>query len=127
MSKPTCGPGVELADLAIGILSKLKVPDRREISDWAEDNLTLPESKRSRTFRADTAPWLIPVLDSIKENTFTSYLKATQIGGTVVEQAALTYWVAESPADTAFMAQTDADAQTLFKAKFLSKFISVSK
>jgi len=106
-------------DLAEGILSKLKVPDRRSISEWAEENLILPESKRSRTFREDTAPWLVPVLDSIKENTFTSLLKTTQGGGTVVEQGALTYWVAESPADTAFMAQTDTDAQVLFKTKFL--------
>jgi phage terminase large subunit GpA-like protein len=108
-----------MSDLSQGILSRLKEPDRRAISDWAEENLLLPESKRSRSFSKETAPWLTPVLDSIKENTFTSLLKTTQGGGTVVEQAALTYWVAEAPADAALVAQTDDDTQTLFKAKFL--------
>lgn len=106
-------------DLATGILSKLKVPDRRPISEWAEENIILPSSKRSRTFRADTAPWLIEPLNSVKDTTLTSILKTTQGGGTVVGEVALGYWVSEAPADAAVVGQTDEDAEKLFKEKFL--------
>lgn len=107
-------------DLAIGILSKLKVPDRRSIAEWAEGNVILPSSKRSPgVFRADTAPWLIEPLNSVRDTTLTSLLKTTQGGGTVLGEVALTYWTAEAPADTAIVAQTDDDAEKLFREKFL--------
>jgi hypothetical protein len=110
---------VAMNEVAAGILSQLKQPDRREISEWAVGNVIMPDSKRSREWREDTAYWLIEPLNAIPFNEAVSVCKPTQSGGTVIYIVFLLWLVANSPVDCALMGQTDPDAEYLLKAKIL--------
>jgi hypothetical protein len=107
-------------DFAAGILSQLRSPDRRPITEWAADgNIVLPSSTRCKEFREDTAYWISEPLNSIPHNEATSICKPTQGSGTVIEEVFLGWTVANSPRPAHFMAQTDPDAEDIFRKKFL--------
>lgn len=107
-------------DFANGVLSQLRQPDRRPITEWAASgNVILPSSTRSTEFRADTSPWISEPLNSIPYNAFTSICKPTQGSGTAVQEVFLTWLISNSPRPAHFMAQTDPDAEDIFRKKFL--------
>ena len=107
-------------DFAGGILSQLRATDRRPITEWAAaGNVFLPSSTRSTEFREDTSPWIAEPLNSIPHNAFTSLCKPTQGSGTVAQEVFLAWLIANSPRSAHFMAQTDPDAEDIFRKKFL--------
>jgi hypothetical protein len=107
-------------DFAGGFLAQLHQPFRGTVADWAAaGNVRLPHSKRSSSFRLDTAPWIIDPLNAAAETEFVSVCKPTQGSGTTLEEVLLAYTIAAHPRDTHFLAQTDRDAQDIFRKKFL--------
>ena len=107
-------------DFADGILSEWREPDRRPITKWAASgNVRLPNSKRCKDFREDTAYWINEPINAIQHNECVSICKPTQGSGTTAEEIFLTWLVAQSPQDTHLMAQTDLDAENIFTKKFL--------
>lgn len=108
------------SDFAEGFLGALRETDRRPITEWAADgNVILPSSTRCKDFREDTAYWIAEPLNSIPHNEATSICKPTQGSGTVIEEVFLAWTVANSPRPAHFMAQTDPDAEDIFRKKFL--------
>lgn len=70
--------------------------DRPDIVPWAEENVRLPDSVRSKRFKVDVTPWLVePMRRAVDLQTrIVTFMKPVQSGGSTFGEVIILYWIA---------------------------------
>src|SRR6185312_1515198 len=69
--------------------------DNPNIIDWAETNVMLPSSTRSKYFNRTISPWILEPLERMVDLTTrtVTLMKPVQSGGSTVGEIVILYWI----------------------------------